>query len=139
MKYIVTLFLLCCAGQLQAEQFQQIGQYQAHYIVVPTTFIRADVAQKYGLMRGKNRALVNVSVLDAKLNPTTAQISGRSTNLLGQPQDLTFKQVTEGPAIYYLALLRHVDEEHHLIKLDIALDDGTTGTIEFRQKMYFEE
>lgn len=133
------IMLLLTPTPSQAEQYQQIGSHQAHYIVVPTTFIKADIARQYGLTRGKNRALVNVSVLDEQFSPVTAQVTGSSKNLLGQMQTLDFKQVTEGPAIYYLALLRHANEEHHLITLDVELSDGSKGRIEFRQKMYFED
>ncbi len=126
-------------GTANAEQFKQLGAYQVHYIVVPTTFLQADVARKYGLLRGKNRALVNVSVLDEQGTPAPATVTGTSTNLLGQPQTLQFKEVKEGPAIYYLALLRHTDEENHRLNLRLLLPDGSSGEIEFRQQLYFEE
>ncbi len=122
-----------------AEQYKQFGDYQVHYIIVPTTFLQPQVAQKYNLLRGKNRALVNVSVLDGSLDPVPAQVTGLAKNLMGQPQQLEFAEVTEGPAIYYLALLRHSNEEYHQVELQIKLPDGKTGTINFRQKMYFEE
>ncbi len=132
---------LCCFAALPAgaEQSQTFGDYEVHYIVVPTTFLKADIAANYNLTRSKNRALVNVSVLNADDEPVAAGVSGRSENLLGQGQVLEFKEIREGPAIYYLALLRHGDEEFHRVAIDVALPDGSSGEIRFQQKMYWEE
>ena len=118
---------------------QTFGEYDVHYVVLPTTFLKADIAARYGLTRSKNRALVNVSVLDAQDQPVAAEISGRSENLLGQGQVLAFNEVREGPAIYYLALLRHGDEEFQRVQLEIELPNGEAAEIRFQQKMYQDE
>ena len=43
-----------------AEQKVTAGNYEIHYIVIPTTFLRPSIAHQYGLPRGKNKPLVNV-------------------------------------------------------------------------------
>ena len=113
------------------------GAYEAHYIVLPTMDLSASIASKYGLPRGKDRALVNVSVLDPEGNPVRVEIDGRSENLLGQRQRLDFEEVVEGPAIYYLALLRHADEEFHRIAITLTLPDGQPAEIKFQQQMFW--
>ncbi len=135
------VFALCCIAAFPAgaEQSRTFGAYEVHYIVVPTTFLKADIAARYDITRSRNRALVNVSVLDANDAPITAGLSGRSENLLGQSQVLEFKEIREGPAIYYLALLRHGDEEFHRVAIDVTLPDGSSGEIRFQQQMFFEE
>jgi len=45
-----------------AEQMQRFGQYELHYIVIPTTMLKPEIAAEYDISRGKDRALVNVSV-----------------------------------------------------------------------------
>lgn len=129
---------LFVSATTSAEQFKQIGDYQVHYIVIPTTFVTPEIAQTYGLARGKNRALVNLSILDENGRAVAATVSGESQNLLGQPQTLVFNEVREQQAIYYLAQLRHADEEHHRIRLSVTLPGGEVGEIAFRQKMYWE-
>jgi len=122
-----------------AEQKVTAGNYEIHYIVIPTTFLRPSIAHQYGLPRGKNKALVNVSVLTTQGRAVDADIRGKTHNLLEQSQSLTFTKVEEGQAIYYLALFGHADEEHHRIELDITLPGNTRKKISFIQKMYWEE
>ena len=122
-----------------AEQMQRIDGYEIHYIALPTTFLNPAIADNYALPRGKDRALVNVSVIDPAGHPVAAQVSGTTKNLLGQMQTLQFKEVREQSAIYYLAILRHSDEEHHRITLTVGLPNGKEAELSMQQKMYWEE
>ncbi len=132
------IIISCCALQLaHAEQKQVFGDYEVHYIVVPTTFLKPDVAAKYGITRSENRALLNVSVLKQG-TPVSAGLAARSRNLLSQISELEFEEVREGPAIYYLALIRHSDEAVHQISIDVDFEDGSQGTVDFQQRLYHE-
>ena len=122
-----------------AEQMQRFGQYELHYIVIPTTMLKPEIAAEYDISRGKDRALVNVSLLNREKKPVNATITGDSQNLLGQLQDLDFKQVTEGDAIYYLAEIRFADQEVHRIKIEATAPDGKSTLLKFSQKLYWAE
>lgn len=122
-----------------AEQMQRFGQYELHYIVIPTTMLKPEIAAEYDISRGKDRALVNVSVLNGEKKAVNATITGDSQNLLGQLQDLDFKQVTEGDAIYYLAEIRFADQEVHRIKIEATAPDGKSTLLKFNQKLYWAE
>ena len=122
----------------EAEQKAVFSDYEVHYILLPTTFLKADIADKYNLRRSKDRALVNVSVLNLQGTPVQANVRGSAENLLGQRQNLTFNEVIEGEAIYYLALLRYADEEFQRVALNVVLPNGELAEIKFQQKMYWE-
>ena len=122
-----------------AEQMQRFGQYELHYIVIPTTMLKPEIAAEYDISRGKDRALVNVSVLNREKKAVDATITGDSQNLLGQLQDLDFKQVTEGDAIYYLAEIRFTDQEVHRIQIEATAPDGKSTLLKFNQKLYWAE
>ena len=122
-----------------AEQMQRFGQYELHYIVIPTTMLKPEIAAEYDISRGKDRALVNVSVLNREKKAVDATITGDSQNLLGQLQELDFKQVTEGDAIYYLAEIRFADQEVHRIKIEATAPDGKSTLLKFNQKLYWAE
>ncbi len=121
-----------------AEQKVIFGEYEIHYIVIPTTFLDSSIANQYNLVRGDDRALVNISILNADAKGVQAVVTGTSKNLIGQIQTLSFAQVKEQNAIYYLAPLRHADEEHHRLEINIQLANGETAHLEFKQKMYWE-
>ena len=144
MKYRLIVIALVIIGpswfvsSVHAEQKKQIGQYEVHYIVIPTTFLQAKVADEYDLVRGRDRSLINISVLDANNIPVTVQITGSTRNLLEQRQEFDFRKATEGEAVYYLAILRHADEEHHRINFQFTFPDGTSGELVWQQKLYWD-
>ena len=133
--FFIALLLLCTNSY--AEQVHRFAGHEVHYIVIPTTFLETDVAAQYKVTRAKNRALINVAVLDADNNAVTATITGSSSNLLGQRQNFDFRQVQEGAAIYYLAELLHSDEEIHRLEIQVRLQNGRQDQIKFNQKMYW--
>ena len=122
-----------------AEQVHRFASHEVHYIIIPTTFLESEIAAQYDVARARNRALINVSILDANKQAVTGAVSGSSSNLLGQTQYFEFRQVREGDAIYYLAELLHSDQELHRVTLEVALDTGQKDQIKFNQKMYWED
>ncbi len=145
MKKISTLFfgllgslLLIISSATLAEQKQQLGEWDVHYMVVSTPFLTPEVAASYGIVRSKFNALVNISVLDAVTG--TAQrvsVSGTAKNLIGTTKTLTFKKVEEGDAIYYLAVLPFRDRENYRFSIDVQRGN-TMQTLNFKQEMFVD-
>jgi hypothetical protein len=127
---------LMFSSQVNAEQKQVLGSWDVHYIALNSTFLTPEVAKQYGIVRSKFNALINISVLDRQ--DKTAQsviLTGDARNLIGVVKKLTFKQVTEGKAIYYLAVLPFSDLEQYRISIDI--NDGLEQkTLKFQHKFY---
>lgn len=126
------------AAAAHAQQMQRFGDYELHYIVIPTTMLQPEIAARYAIRRGKDRALCNISVIDSDGAGVRAKLSGSSQNLLGQRQGLSFSEVIDGEAIYYLATIRHADEEIHRINVDASVvgADAST-TLKLQQKLYW--
>lgn len=121
---------------VNAEQKQVLGSWDIHYIAFNTTFLTPQVAKDNGIVRSKFNGLINISVLDRK--DKTAQsviLTGQAKNLIGVIKKLTFKQVNEGKAIYYLAVLPFSDREQYRITIDV--NDGLDQrTLKFQHKFY---
>lgn len=138
----VLLMLVACLGLVMssanAEQFEKLGNWDVHYIVLPSTFIAPDIAKNYQIQRSKYQPLVNISVLDSdSKDAQSVAISGTATNLLGQVKQLEFQQVKEQNAIYYLAQFNVQDEE--LWRFNIEVRHGNQSqTLKFKQKIYVE-
>ncbi|WP_086981442.1 DUF4426 domain-containing protein [Vibrio aphrogenes] len=125
-----------------AEQFKTIKHSQVHYSAFNSAMLTPEVARQYKLKRNGYSAILNISVLDTSKLGTPAvdaKITGSSQNLLGQTRQLQFKQVKEGPAIYYLAEFPITNEEQ--LSFNIQVDAGTVGSgpIRFNQTFYVEE
>jgi hypothetical protein len=123
-----------------AEQVIEIGDWKMHYVAFPSTFLKPQIANRYGLDRSRDIGVVNITVLDRDDMPAHATLDGTATNLLGQMLPLDFEEITDGSAIYYIATIRYTDQE--LIRFSIEVTPaGTTRPLQlkFRQKLYWDE
>ena len=132
---LAALLALAASGA-KAEQMQRFGAFAAHYAVIPSLFLQPDIAQRYGLRRGPGLSLVNIAVLDSAGNGRRCVIKGTARNLLEQTTPLAFQEVREGAAVYYLAQIRHADQEVMRFSLDIQPDQGKPFTLNFQQRLH---
>ena len=126
------------SGRVLAEQKQQLGNWDVHYIAMPSTMIDPVIAKAYQLERTKYQGLLNISVL--KTSDQAAQqvsIEGVAKNLLGQQKELVFREVVEGKAIYYLAQLSYRNEERFTFTLQIK-QGNTSQQLQFNHTFYVD-
>ena len=131
--------LLSAAPAAHAEQKEIIGDFEAHYVVFPSTFLTAEVAATYGITRARNLSIVNLSVLDAVGEGAPARISGRVKNLLGQQSPLKFREIREDKALYYIAEVRHADREVLRFSIAITPPGERTFDLSFQQELFWDE
>ena len=142
MKSLLGFFfalVLVSSAQAQIDQTKTIatsqafGAYTVHYNVFNSTDIPPQVAQAYKLVRGKDRALVNISLTKTENGATSlglpALIKGKTRNLMQQQQALKFIEVKEGDATYYLAPFVFNNEE--LLYFDIEASPAE-GVVPFK-------
>ena len=139
-KYLLCLvytgLTMSCA---QAQQFEKFGPYELHYAVVNTTFLDPSVAATYGITRGEKRAIINLSVLDTGVTNSPARtmlLKGRTWDLI-QNQFLSFEEVREGDAIYYIAEFKFINEEWRFFEIDFRPENADeTFTFKFKHQLY---
>ncbi|MEH6454033.1 MAG: DUF4426 domain-containing protein [Psychromonas sp.] len=135
-----TLFaalLLSLSFSSFAEQAKQFDNLEVHYIAIPSTFLQPDIAKYYEIKRSKYTGVINISVLD-KNNKSAAvagKISGSGRNLMGQIEQLTFKEIKEADAIYYIATYPFTNEEIVEFTIKVEAQDKT-NTFTFPHKFY---
>jgi len=114
--FSLSLFMLFFAfSSVHAEQKEVFNgpngsEYEVHYIAFTSTFLDPEVAKQYELVRSKALGVVNISVIkidaDGKRKAVGAVVETKMSNDIQQQQFLSFQQVVEGQAIYYLAQLQ---------------------------------
>ncbi|WP_323845902.1 DUF4426 domain-containing protein [Microbulbifer magnicolonia] len=116
---------------------EDFGDYRVIYSVFNSEFIKPEIAQNYQLVRAKDRAFVNVSVVEKEggQRGLSSEMSGTATNLIQQSRPLEFMEIREGDAVYYLAPLRFEHEETLTFNIEVKLPNGNTETINFRRKL----
>lgn len=107
------------------ESAKQFGPDTVYYSVLNTTFLSPKVASSYGIKRGANNFLLNIAVrhqqqVDGQTSdqPITANITGTTSDLIYKTP-LTFKEVIEQNAIYYLAEFDVSNKERRSFQLQI--------------------
>lgn len=131
--------LIASAFAGHGEQKAVFGDYAVHYVVFNASFLRPQIAGRYGIVRGRDKALANVSILDADGRALDAPIAGTFKNLLGQVEDLHFRQVREGDAVYYLASLTYPHAEALRFEIVAELPGYGPARIAFQQTLYWED
>lgn len=137
-RIALLLLTFCLALPALAEQKQSFGDLDVHYSAFNSGFLQPQVAAATGLVRSKTQGVVNVAVLKGG-KASTAQVSGEVKNLLGQSTPLTFKQVKEGTAIYYLAQFPFEQQETLRFSLSVKGPDAEAHSIDFTQEFFPDE
>lgn len=127
------------------ENMRDFGAYELHFNALSTDTLAPNVAKAYGIVRSKNRALLNVTILGkpagASAAPVTGTVRVQARNLTGQLKNLTMREITEGEgadrAVYYIGEVPVADGETLIFKIE-AIPSGETEAynIEFKQQFF---
>ncbi|QOR40460.1 DUF4426 domain-containing protein [Billgrantia diversa] len=141
LAFALLLGLLPLAGQ--AQQFEQIGDYQIHYSAVSTSFLPSSVAEAHGIQRSPALALLNVSVLeevDGQLRPVNASVSGSVGEVQGSKQQpLSFRTLRSGETQSQIAVFRIRDDEPMHFTLEVRYDrNREPAEVNFIQRFHID-
>lgn len=135
MKQFLCMLALTFGVSVLGEQSVELGDYTVHYSVIPSTLIPKETAERHKIVRGKNRALCNITVIDSEGKPYETEITGEFKNLMGQTTKLKFKTVKESDSVYSLASFKYTDGENLKFEVTAKLPDGKES-FKFEQKVY---
>lgn len=130
---------LLLAGTASAQQSQRFDQFELHRSVVYTTFLSAEVAAQYGITRGKDKAILTLSVRDAEAGDTAGrpmEITGRTWDFI-HAGELSFKEIREGRATYYIADFEFLDREWRFFEFRFTPQGSTkTYAYDFKTQLW---
>ncbi len=135
--FTLLLSTLAIATQTSEKSF---GPYTIHYSAFSSDFLSPPIAKSYGIVRSKNRAILNVTVTKqgeaGKPTPIEANITSKAFNVYQQSKPLTMRKIKEKDAIYYIAEFPVANEE--LINFKIDAQDGASkiGSVSFQQQFF---
>jgi len=140
---LIILFGLLASSQASAEQKQRFDDFDVHYSVVTSTFVSAEVARAYNIVRGKNRAFVMIAVRkllpDGGDRPQKALVSGSSSDLM-RKEPLVFTEITEQDAIYYIAEFKFYNEELRNFYVKVQPGANHAGyPLKFTKTLYIDD
>ncbi len=118
-----------------------IGNHVIHFSAQTTDQLPPAVAREYNIVRSKNRAMLNVSVLKKPDNmPVTADVTVKTVNLTGQLKNITMREIEEPGdvvAIYYIGDTTVANREVLVFDISIKPDgEDTTSDVRFKKQFF---
>ena len=143
LRLVLLVFVMLCGnGVALAQQSEVFDQYELHYSVVNSTFLKPEVAATYGIVRGDKRAILTLAVRDEQAPPGETyamQLKGRTWDLI-QNQTLEFLEIREGNAVYYIAEFKFINEEWRFFEVNFRPEGAEkTYTFKFKHQLYKDQ
>ena len=122
------------ADIIKGERQETFGDVTVHYNTFNSTYLQPDIARAAELVRSKNQGVLNIAVLKAD-KPAMAVVSGTVKDLTGRSSPLSFKQVTEPGAVYYIAQFKI--EQPETVTFDLNIETGgISNSLSFNQEVF---
>ena len=122
------------AGSTSAD----IGDHVVHFSAQSTDQLPPEVARAYNIVRSKNRAMLNVSVLsEADNRPVAASVTVKTVNLTGQLKKITMRQIDEQDAIYYIGETPVANRETLVFDISVQPEgEKQSSDVRFKRQFY---
>ncbi|MFK5984674.1 MAG: DUF4426 domain-containing protein [Pseudomonadota bacterium] len=136
--YIIFFLVVFLSLNVQADNTKVFKLHTVHFNAFPSDSLPPEMTQRYHLKRSKNIALINVSIIknaaSIPFQGVASTVNGVLKNLMGQEVKLSFQEIHEGTAYYYIA---QVAVEHNDIvnfKIQIKTSDNADYQLSFRKQ-----
>ena len=122
---------------------KDFGDYVLHFNAQRTDRLTSEIASTYDIVRSKNRAMLNVSIIKKAEGspgiPVSGAVSATATNLTGQLKNMTLKEIREGSAIYYIGETPVAHSETLIFSIDATpINESSRFSVRF-QKQFFAD
>ena len=133
---LAVVFVLCA---VHAEQFKRFGDWRVHHNAFNASVLSAEVAERYDIVRGSNKGLVNITAIGPSGRGEKASVTGRFKNLLDQTTKLDFREIDDKGTVYYLAAFDFENAENLRFEITVELPKHGTETFRFQHALYRDE
>lgn len=115
-----------------------IGEHTVHFSALATDQLSAEIAKAYDIVRSKNRAMLNVSVLGRESGKAVpADVVVKTANLTGQAKTVTMRRINEGDAIYYIGITPVANRETLIFDISVTPEGSTNPhNVRFQRQFY---
>ncbi len=125
------------AGSTSAD----IGDYVVHFSAQSTDQLPPEVARAYNILRSKNRAMLNVSIIrEADNMPVAGKVTVKTVNLTGQLKNVTMRKIEEPGdkvAIYYIGETPVANRETLVFDISVTPEgEEQASAVRFKRQFY---
>ena len=122
------------ADYAKPDRKEVFGDTTVHYSAFTSSYLQPDIAKATGLVRSKNQGVMNIAVLKAN-KPSAASVTGTVKDLTGRENTLTFKQINDQGAVYYIAQFPIDQQETFTVTINVQAG-GDTNSFSFNQELF---
>jgi hypothetical protein len=118
-----------------------IGDFVIHFSAQSTDQLPPEVARAYNIVRSKNRAMLNVSIIRKSDNaPVSGEVSVKTVNLTGQLKSVTMRRIEEPgdvAAIYYIGETPVANRETLVFDIRVTPEGADkVSDVRFKRQFY---
>ncbi|MDZ7642765.1 MAG: DUF4426 domain-containing protein [Woeseiaceae bacterium] len=114
-----------------------VDGYTVHFSAQSTDQLPPEIARQYNIVRSKNRAMLNVSIIDdSTRSSVTGNVTVKTVNLTGQLKNVNMRRIQEQEATYYIGEIPVANSETLVFDISV-IPDGQKDPIEVRFKRQF--
>lgn len=118
-----------------------IGDYVVHFSAQSTDQLPPEVARAYNIVRSKNRAMLNVSIIRKSDNvPVAGEVVVKTVNLTGQLKNVTMRKIEEPGdkvAIYYIGETAVANRETLIFDISVTPEgEDEPSEVRFKRQFY---
>ncbi len=122
---------------------KDFGDYVVHFNAISTDQLTPEVAKTYNIVRSRNRALLNVSIIKKVEGSTGTPVPGSVAALVandtGQVKDSNLREIREGDAVYYIADFAVSNAETLIFTVDVTpINETSRFSVRFTRTFYSE-
>jgi Domain of unknown function (DUF4426) len=120
---------------------KDFGDYNVHFNAISTDRLSPEVAKNYNIVRSKNRAMLNVSIIKKVAGtpgvPVPGTVAVQVANLNGQIKDFTLREIKEADAVYYIADIPVSNGEQLVFTVDVTpVNETNRYSVKFNREFY---
>jgi hypothetical protein len=118
--------------------YVEIDNHVVHFSAQSTDQLPPEIARAYNIVRSKNRAMLNVSVLEKGTDtPVTAEVTVKTVNLTGQMKNVTMRMIEEQEAIYYIGETPVANQETLIFDISVKPSGAAEASdLRFKRQFY---
>jgi hypothetical protein len=118
-----------------------IGGYVVHFSAQTTDQLPPEIARAYNILRSKNRAMLNVSIIrKSDGQPVEAAVNVKTVNLTGQLKNVTMRKIEEpgeSIAIYYIGETPVANRETLVFDISVTPEgESSSSDVRFKREFY---
>jgi hypothetical protein len=120
---------------------KDFGDYEVHFNAISTDRLSPEIAKNYNIVRSKNRAMLNISIIKKVAGtpgvPVPGTVAVQVANLNGQIKDFTLREIKEAEAVYYIADIPVSNGEQLVFTVDVTPANETNRySVKFNRQFY---